>query len=130
MEIWINPACSKCRTAKAALDEAGIAYTERRYLEEPPTAAELEEVLGRMGLQPWDVARDKELREAGIDLPREPARREEWIAAMVAHPLTIQRPIVTADDGTTCVVRDPDALDEVLARAHPRGGPGPAPRDR
>lgn len=34
MEIWINPACSKCRTATAALDEAGIDYTVRRYLDE------------------------------------------------------------------------------------------------
>src|SRR5665811_2008715 len=32
VEIWINPACSKCRTATAALDEAGIDYTVRRYL--------------------------------------------------------------------------------------------------
>lgn len=128
MEIWINPACSKCRTAKAALDEAGIVYTERRYLDAPPTAAELADVLDRMGLQPWDLARDRETREAGIDLPRDQAHRADWIAAMVEHPVTIQRPIVTADDGTTVVARDPETLDEVLARAHPRRGPAPAPR--
>ncbi|HET8561027.1 MAG TPA: ArsC/Spx/MgsR family protein [Marmoricola sp.] len=129
MEIWINPACSKCRTARAALDEAGVAYTERRYLDDPPTAGELAEVLDRMGLQPWDVARDKEAREAGIDLPKDPEHREDWIAALVANPLAIQRPIITADDGTTRIVRDAEALDEVLARAHPRRGPAPAPRD-
>ena len=38
MKIWINPACSKCRTAKAALDAAGVEYVERRYLDDPPTA--------------------------------------------------------------------------------------------
>lgn len=114
MELWINPACSKCRTAKAALDEAGIAYTERRYLDEPPTTAELAEVLDRMGLQPWDIARDKETREAGIDFPKEPSHREKWLAAMVANPKTIQRPIITADDGTTVVARDPETLNEIL----------------
>jgi arsenate reductase len=36
MEIWVNPACSKCRAATEALDEAGVAYTVRRYLDEPP----------------------------------------------------------------------------------------------
>lgn len=35
----------------------------------------------------------------------------------MAHPLAIQRPIITADDGTTRIARDPEALEEVLARA-------------
>jgi arsenate reductase len=116
LEIWINPSCSKCRSAKADLDAAGVAYTERRYLDDPPTPAELADVLGRMGLQPWDIARDKETREAGIDLPRDAAHRDEWIAAMVANPRTIQRPIVTASDGTTAIARDPDTVSSFVAR--------------
>ena len=76
MEIWVNPACSKCRAATAHLDEAGIDYTVRRYLDEPPTAEELADVLDRLGLEPWDVARPKESKEAGIDLPREAAHRD------------------------------------------------------
>lgn len=114
MELWINPACSKCRSAKAALDEAGVSYTERRYLDEPPTTAELADVLDRMGLQPWDIARSKETREAGIDLPRDGAHRQDWLAAMVANPRTIQRPIITADDGTAVVARDEETLARLL----------------
>jgi arsenate reductase len=117
MELWINPDCTKCRVAKAELDAAGIAYTERRYLEDVPTTAELAEVLDRMGLQPWDIARAKEAREAGIDLPKDVAHRQDWLAAMVANPRTIQRPIITADDGTTVVARDPSTLSDVVARA-------------
>jgi arsenate reductase (glutaredoxin) len=117
MEIWINPACTKCRVAPAELDAAGIDYTERRYLDDVPTSAELAEVLERMGLEPWDIARPKETRAAGIDLPRDAAHREDWLAAMVADPRTIQRPIITADDGTTVVARDPDTLGQVVARA-------------
>ncbi|MFL6061109.1 MAG: ArsC/Spx/MgsR family protein [Marmoricola sp.] len=116
LEIWVNPACSKCRAATAELDAAGIGYTVRRYLEEPPSAAELAQVLDRMGLQPWDVARPAETREAGIDLPRDPAHRDDWIAAMVAEPRTIQRPIITATDGTTVVARDEDTLADVVRR--------------
>jgi arsenate reductase len=119
MEIWVNPACSKCRAATAALDEAGIAYTERRYLDDPPTAAELAAVVTRLGLEPWDVARAKETREAGITLPRDAAHRDDWLAAMAAHPQVIQRPIITADDGTTVVARDPETLDGVMARIPP-----------
>jgi arsenate reductase len=117
VEIWTNPACAKCRVAKAALDEAGVAYTERRYLDDVPTAAELAEVLDRMGLQPWDVARPKETREAGIDLPRDAEHREQWLAAMVAEPRTIQRPIITADDGTTAVARDPETVADLVERS-------------
>ena len=117
MELWINPSCSKCRVAKAELDAAGIEYTERRYLEDVPTPAELADVLDRMGLQPWDIARPKETREAGIKLPRDASHREDWLEAMVGDPRTIQRPIITADDGTTVVARDPETLADIVGRA-------------
>jgi arsenate reductase len=116
LEIWVNPSCSKCRTATAELDAAGIVYTVRRYLDDPPTAAELAEVLDRMGLQPWDIARPAETKDAGIDLAKEPEQRDAWIAAMVAEPRTIQRPIITATDGTTVVARDAVALGEIVER--------------
>jgi arsenate reductase (glutaredoxin) len=116
VEIWINPACSKCRTAKSEIEAAGIEYVERRYLDEPPTPEELAGVLERLALEPWDLARPAEAREAGIDLPKDAEHRDDWIAAMVAHPRTIQRPIITAADGTTVVARDPGTLADVVAR--------------
>ena len=114
MEIWLNPACSKCRTAVSELEAAGVDYTVRRYLDDPPTAGELGEVVARLGLEPWDVARGQEAREAGIDLPRDTAHRDDWLAALAAHPRALQRPIITAADGTTVVGRDPDSLDKVI----------------
>jgi arsenate reductase (glutaredoxin) len=120
VEVWVNPACSKCRAATAHLDEAGVDYTVRRYLDEPPTAEELTAVLDRLGLEPWDVARtgEKAAKEIGLaDLPRDPDARERWVAAMVEHPILIQRPILTADDGTTVVGRDPDSLQRAVDAA-------------
>lgn len=114
MEIWLNPACSKCRTAVAELDAAGVDYTVRRYLDDPPTADELGEVVGRLGLEPWDVVRDKEAREVGIDLPRDAAHRDDWLVALVANPRALQRPIITAADGTTVVGRDAASLEKVI----------------
>jgi arsenate reductase (glutaredoxin) len=116
IEIWINPACSKCRTAKAELDAAGVEYVERRYLEEPPTPEELADVLDRLRLEPWDIARTAESREAGIDLPRDADHRDDWIAAMVADPRVIQRPIITASDGVAVVARDADTLRAVVEK--------------
>ena len=114
MEIWLNPACSKCRTAVAELDAAGVEYTVRRYLDDPPSVVELGDVVARLGLEPWDVARAKEAREEGIDLPRDAAHRDDWLAALAAHPRVIQRPIITAADGTTVVGRDEQSLRRVV----------------
>ena len=119
LEIWVNPACSKCQAATAALDEAGIAYTVRRYLDEPPTVEELAAVLDRLGMEPWHVARPTETREAGIDLPKDAGHRDAWLAAMVANPIVIQRPILTADDGTTVVGRDPETVAGVIGAEKP-----------
>src|SRR5690606_13805131 len=57
VELWHNPRCSKSRAAKAILDERGVAYAERRYLDDPPTAEELDRVLTALGKEPWEVAR-------------------------------------------------------------------------
>ncbi len=121
MEVWVNPACSKCRAATSALDEAGVAYTVRRYLEDPPSRAELEDVLERLGLEPWDITRtgEAEAEELGIaSWPRTPEARGRWLDALASEPRLVQRPIITADDGTTVVGRDPESLSRVL----PAGG--------
>ncbi|MEU9018871.1 arsenate reductase family protein [Actinomadura sp. NPDC048394] len=113
MEIWHNPRCSKSRAAKAALDEAGVEYTERRYLDEPPTAEELDAVLARIGAEPWDVARLGEpvARELGLkDLEHDRAR---WIEIMVANPVLIQRPIVL-NGADAVVARDPESVRKAL----------------
>lgn len=115
MELWINPACSKCRSARDALDAAGVDYTERRYLEEPPTTAELADVLARLGLEPWHIAREKETRDLELDIPRDEAHRDQWLDVLAKHPKLIQRPIITADDGTTVVGRDEESVGRVIA---------------
>jgi arsenate reductase len=122
MELWLNPACSRCRVAVEELEAAGVEFTVRRYLDDPPDEATLRDVVARLGLEPWDIARDKEAREEGVDVPRDEAHRDEWYAALAAHPRIIQRPIITAADGTTVVGRDPDSLAKVIdAEQHPTG---------
>ncbi|KUP97160.1 arsenate reductase family protein [Thermobifida cellulosilytica] len=116
MEIWINPACSKCRSALSLLEAEGARYTVRRYLEDPPTAEELREVLDRLGLEPWDITRtgERRARELGVSgWPREAGERERWIAALVAHPVLIQRPIITAQDRAV-VGRSEEAVRQIL----------------
>lgn len=122
MEIWINPACSKCRTALGLLDAEGAEYTVRKYLEDVPTADEIRDVLDRLGLEPWDITRTQEevAKTLGLkdrtEWPRDDSGREKWIAALAEHPKLIQRPIITADDGTAVLARTDDAVRDALAR--------------
>ncbi|WP_307705996.1 arsenate reductase family protein [Streptomyces sp. V1I6] len=119
MEIWINPACSKCRSAVDLLDAEGAEYTVRRYLEDVPTEDEIRAVLERLGLEPWDITRTGEAvaKELGIaDWPRDAASRDRWVAALSEHPKLIQRPIITADDGSAVVGRSEEAVRDALGR--------------
>jgi arsenate reductase len=118
MEIWINPHCSKCRSALSILDAESAHYTVRRYLEDPPTAQELREVLGRLGLEPWDITRTGEeaAKQLGMDAwPRDAESRDRWLTALAEHPVLIQRPIITADDGSAVVGRSEEAVRSVLS---------------
>jgi arsenate reductase len=99
------------------LDAEGAQYTVRYYLEEPPTAEEIERVLDRLGLEPWEITRlgEPDAAELGMETwPRDAGHRERWIEALVSRPVLIQRPLITADDGTAVVGRSPEAVRSVL----------------
>ncbi len=115
MELWHNPRCSKSRAAKALLDEKGVAYVERRYLDDPPTFDELDRVLEAEGLEPWKVARLEEPVAAELEMKTWPHDdRRRWIEAMVANPILIERPILVADDGRARLGRPAEALQILL----------------
>lgn len=119
MEIWINPACSKCRSAVDLLDAEGADYTVRRYLEDVPSPEEIRTVLDRLGLEPWDITRTQEAdaKELGLkEWAKDAGSRERWIEALAAHPKLIQRPIITAEDGTAVVARTDEAVREAMGR--------------
>jgi arsenate reductase len=123
VEIWFNPSCSKCRVAREQLDEAGVQYTLRRYLDDPPTEAELRDALAALGVGPWDITRMNEplARELGLeDMPRD---ADAWIRLLAEHPRLIQRPLVLTDDGRAWVARDDETLTVVVAAA-PRPADG------
>jgi arsenate reductase (glutaredoxin) len=122
MELWNNPACSKCAGARRTLDDARVPYRLRDYLEQPPTVAELTDVLRRLGRQPWEICRTAEpaaVQRGMADWPRDESSVPRWIEAMVASPELIQRPILLLGDGSAVVGRTPEALDEVIRRHRP-----------
>ena len=107
VELWHNSRCSKSRAAKELLEERGVMFRERRYLENPPTAEELDAVLTALGREPWEVARLGEPVALQLGLREWPHDRGRWVAAMVAHPILIERPVLVADDGRAALGRPP-----------------------
>ena len=111
--IFHNPRCSKSRRTLELLTERGIEPEIIRYLETPPTEQELSEILDALGRQPRELMRtgETEYKELGLDNPD--LRREQLIAAMVATPKLIERPIVLAN-GKAAVGRPPENILTIL----------------
>ena len=87
-----NPRCSKSRAARALLEERGVAFEERRYLEQPLSREELDALRKRLGRPAHEWARRGESawREAGLEAG---ADESAVLDAMATHPILIERPI-------------------------------------
>lgn len=108
--IYHNPKCSKSRETLTLIEAKGIAPQVVDYLKTPPSAAELKIILGKLGIAPKELLRKKEAAEAGID-PSLP--EDALIAAMVANPQVIERPIVVNGDKAK-LGRPPEQVLEIL----------------
>jgi len=111
--IYHNPRCSKSRQTLALLQEKGIEPTVIEYLNDTPDAATLEALLKKLDLHPRDFIRRKEAtyKDLGLDDPG--LSREALIAAMVEHPILIERPIVVKG-AKAALGRPPEAVLEIL----------------
>ena len=112
LTIYHNPRCSKSRETLALLEGRGLAPRIVEYLETPPTAAELADLVKMLGIRPEALVRKGEdvykAEFAGRTLSD-----AEWIAAMVEHPALIERPIVVA--GNRAVIgRPPERVSAIL----------------
>ncbi len=97
--IYHNPACGTSRNVLDMIREAGVEPKIVEYLKHPPSRAELEKILARAGLKVRDILRKKAppYAEMGLD---DPALSDDAIfAAIAAHPVLIERPIVVSPKG-------------------------------
>jgi arsenate reductase len=107
--IWHNPRCSKSRETLGLLQERGVEPEVVLYLEAPPSAEELERVLGLLGVEPRALMRTKEALYAELGLDDPSLGREALVEAMVAHPILIERPVVVRGD-RAALGRPPEAV--------------------
>ena len=107
-----HPGCSKCRKTLELLRERGLAFEERRYLEDPLSVRELSELERRLGLPLAAFVRRDEPAWSEAFSEGEPGA-DELRAGVAAHPALLQRPILVR--GTRAVVaRPPERALELL----------------
>lgn len=113
VKIYHNPKCSKSRQTLGLLEEKGIEPEIVLYLETPPSTDELDGLLKMLGREPRELMRTKEAeyKEQGLD--NEALSREELIAAMIATPKLIERPVVV-NGGKAAVGRPPEDVLAIL----------------
>ena len=68
------------------------------YLKTPPTADELDTLLGMLGMEPRELMRKREAEYKELGLGDGSMTRDQLIAAMVEHPKLIERPIAVSGD--------------------------------
>ncbi len=95
--IYHNPRCRKSRAGLAYLESKGVDFTIRNYFKEPLTAAELKDVLKKLGLPAREMIRTQEAEYKSLYKGKE-LSEEEWVQAIIDHPKLLKRPVVVKDD--------------------------------
>jgi arsenate reductase len=110
--LYFNPSCSKCRTAWSLAEELGLDVQQVRYLDTPPTKAELVALMSMLGIEsPREMMRTSEAVYGQLFLAD--ASDEVLLGAIVDHPILLERPIFVRN-GKAVIARPPERIRELL----------------
>lgn len=114
VKIYHNPRCSKSRDTLSLLKANGIDPEVVLYLETPPDAATLRQLLKMLGMaSARDLMRQKEYLYKSLDLANPQLSEEALIQAMIDNPKLIERPIVVSH-GEARIGRPPEQVLEIV----------------
>ena len=98
--IYHNPDCGTSRNALAMIEAAGYAPTIVEYRRTGWTRQQLAALFAAMGVTPRDVLREKGTPAAELGLLDPAVDDDAIVAAMIEHPVLVNRPIVVTPRGT------------------------------
>ena len=90
--IYHNPRCSKSREALDLLRANGIDPHVIYYLETPPNALEIKNILSLLQASPKEIIRTKEKIFSTLKIDLENA--EDIVQSIAKHPELLERPII------------------------------------
>ncbi|AOZ11918.1 arsenate reductase (glutaredoxin) [Pseudomonas lundensis] len=114
LTLYHNPRCSKSRGALELLEARGLSPNVVRYLETPPTAAQLTDLLTKLKISARQLLRTGEDEYKTLNLADSSLSDAQLIDAMAAHPKLIERPILVAGD-RAIIGRPPENVLEILS---------------
>jgi arsenate reductase len=97
--IFHNPSCGTSRNVVAAVREAGYEPVVVEYLKAGWTREQLLDLSAKSGESLRELMRDKGTPAAELGLLEPSATDEQILAAMVEHPILVNRPIVVSPKG-------------------------------
>lgn len=97
--IYHNPDCGTSRNTLGLIRNAGIEPHVVEYLKTPPSRALLLALIGRAGITPRMLLREKGTPFAALGLGDETLSDEALVDAMMEHPILINRPLVVSPLG-------------------------------
>ena len=110
--IYVHPSCSKCRTAMSLLEEHHVPADAIRYLDEPPTVADLRRLMTQLGLDdPRLMMRTGE--PLYTELALDDQAGDALLEAITRHPVLLERPIFVLGDRAV-IARPPERILELL----------------
>ena len=111
--IYHNPRCSKSRQTLEILKGQNIKVEIIEYLKSSPNAETLKQILSYLDIPARELLRKGEsaYKEAGLDDTS--LSEDELIAAMVEHPILIERPVVV-NNGKAAIGRPPESVLAIL----------------
>jgi arsenate reductase len=111
--IYHNPRCTKSRQTLQLLEEKGFSPQVVEYLKQPPSVAELTEIIAQLAISPRQLLRKQEEEFKTEGLADQGLTDRQIIEAMVRSPKLIERPIVIAN-GKAAIGRPPEAVLAIL----------------
>lgn len=109
--IYHNPECGTSRNTLAMIRNAGIEPHVIEYLKSPPSRAMLENLIGRAGITPRALLREKGTPYAELGLDDPALSDVRLIDAMMEHPILINRPLVVSPLGVKLCRPSEEVLD-------------------
>ena len=110
--IFHNPGCGTSRAVLAALRERGVEPNVVEYLKTGWTKPKLEQLLKAMKARPRDILRTRGTPAEALGITAD-SSDDKILAAMVAEPILVERPIVVTPKGTA-LCRPKEKLDALL----------------
>ncbi|HYW59927.1 MAG TPA: arsenate reductase (glutaredoxin) [Xanthobacteraceae bacterium] len=111
--IWHNPKCSTSRKVLEMIRAEGVEPAIIDYVNNPPSVAEIKSALKEMGAKPRDLLRRRGTPYDDLGLDDETLGDAALLAAMHAHPILIERPVVRTRKGTR-LCRPPERVKDIL----------------